>query len=87
MTIVAASVPQVDVPRFLLDTNIYLELADGPLSAHESRLVAVAAHRTPPLFWACEIVFDELVYRIRADDHLPAEGARLPSLRHPGRRE
>jgi hypothetical protein len=55
MTAVATPVPVVEAPKLLLDTNVYLDLGDGLLSGLEKRLLAIAAHRTPPLFWACEI--------------------------------
>jgi hypothetical protein len=62
-------------PRLLLDTNIYRHI-DGRLAGQNERLLRVAAHRTPPLLWACEITFDELVYRIRRDDSQEFERCR-----------
>jgi hypothetical protein len=54
-----------EAPRLLLDTNIYLDLADGRLAHAEAQFLKLAAHRSPPLFWASEITFDELVCRMR----------------------
>jgi len=50
-------------PKLLLDTNVYLDLADGHLPAEGERLKVVAAHRDPPLLWSCQIVLDELICR------------------------
>jgi hypothetical protein len=58
----------IEPPRLLLDTNVYLDLADRRLLAVEKRLDAIAAHRDPPLFWACELTFDELVCHITEDE-------------------
>lgn len=50
-------------PKLLLDTNVYLDLADGHLPADGERLKTIAEHRDPPLLWSCQIVLDELVCR------------------------
>jgi predicted nucleic acid-binding protein len=54
-----------EAPKLLLDTNIYLDLVDGRLTRAEAQLLKLAAQRTPPLFWACEVTLDELVCRMR----------------------
>ncbi len=50
-------------PKLLLDTNVYLDLADGLLPSEGERLEAIAGHRYPPLLWSCQITSDELVSR------------------------
>jgi hypothetical protein len=55
-------------PRLLLDTNVYFRLADRRLPGIRDRLLKVAAHKTPPLFWSCEVPFDELLCRLDPDD-------------------
>lgn len=63
-------------PKLLLDTNVYLDLADGTLGDDLGRrLAAIAAHRDPPLLWACQVTFDELVC------HLPDGPATFPLYR------
>jgi hypothetical protein len=57
-----------EAPKLLLDTNVYLNLADGLLTRAEAQLIKLAGHRSPPLLWACPIAFDELVCRIWPDD-------------------
>jgi hypothetical protein len=50
-----------------------VHLGDRRLADHRERLVRVAAHTTPPLFWACEITFDELLCRLFPDDQAEFE--------------
>lgn len=57
-----------EAPRFLLDTNVYVDLADGLLGDRRERLLKVAAQATLPLFWACEVTFEELMARLRLSD-------------------
>lgn len=66
MTTATTAIPasgEAQVPKLLLDTNVYLDLADGLLPTESKRLEAIAAHRDPPLLWTCQIPFDELVCR------------------------
>ena len=65
MSVAVASPPRADPPRLLLDTNVYVDLAEGLLPSEGARLLKIAAHRTPPLVWACEITFDELICHVR----------------------
>ena len=65
MSVAVASPPRADPPRLLLDTNVYVDLAEGLLPSEGARLLRIAAHRTPPLVWACEITFDELICHVR----------------------
>jgi predicted nucleic acid-binding protein len=58
----------LEAPRFLLDTNVYLDLVDGLRGDQRERLLKVAAHATPPLLWACEVTFEELMSRLRLSD-------------------
>jgi hypothetical protein len=55
-------------PKLLLDTNVYVDLADGKLPAEEERLESIAAHRDPPLLWACEITLGELLIRLAEEE-------------------
>ena len=55
-------------PRLLLDTNVFRDLAEGKLAPYEQRLLEVAKHRSPPLLWACPIVFEEVACHIRAEE-------------------
>jgi hypothetical protein len=64
----AGSSEMSEPPRLLLDTNVYFRLADRRLPGIRDRLLKVAKHRTPPLFWWCEVPFDELVCRLGPDD-------------------
>ena len=66
MSVAVEPSPLPEAPRLLPDTNVYLDLADGKLSAREEQLLRLAAHQDPPLFWACEITFDELVGNIHS---------------------
>lgn len=59
---------ETEAPKFILDTNVYLDLADRQLLAVEKRLDAIAKHRAPPLLWACEHTFDELVCHITDEE-------------------
>jgi hypothetical protein len=54
----------MDAPKLLLDTNIYLALAKHALGKLEGRFRQIAACRTPPLFWTCATVFEELTGHI-----------------------
>jgi hypothetical protein len=58
----------LEAPRFLLDTNVYLDLADGLLVNRRERLLKVAVQAAPPIFWACEVTFEELMSRLRLSD-------------------
>jgi hypothetical protein len=73
VTAAPAPTATTEAPKLLLDTNVDLDLADGRLASVEGPLMKLAAHRTPPLFWGCEIVFDELVCRMRPDDQADFE--------------
>jgi hypothetical protein len=79
MTTATIAVPVSDeqqTPKLLLDTNVYLDLADGTLGDDVGRRLArIAAHRDPPLLWACGVTFDELVC------HLPDGPATFPLYR------
>jgi hypothetical protein len=63
-------------PKLLLDANIFRQLAHGELAAFENRLLALAAHRSPPLLWTCPITFDEIACHIRSE-----EADRFPQFR------
>jgi hypothetical protein len=68
MTAAPLSIAGGSPPKLLLDTNVFRDLAEGKLAAYEERLLEVAKHRSPPLLWACPIVFEEIACHIRAKE-------------------
>jgi hypothetical protein len=58
-----------EAPRLLLDTNVYLNLVGQRFASQGERMRAVSRRASQPLFWACGITFEELVGRIRPEDH------------------
>jgi hypothetical protein len=64
----SSEVVRAEAPRLLLDTQIFRYLAGSTLDHQKNRLLRIAELRTPPLFWACEITFEELVSHVRSEE-------------------
>ena len=62
-----AETPLPVVPKLLLDSNVFRDLAEGNFREFEGRLLRLAQIRTPPVLWTCPIVVDEIACHIRPE--------------------
>jgi hypothetical protein len=68
VTAALTDVPVPVVPRLLLDSNVFRDLAEGNLRPFEGRLLRLAEIRTPPVLWTCPLVVDEIACHIRVQE-------------------
>ncbi len=68
MTAAPSSTPTHGAPKLLFDANVFRDLAVGRFPQYEQRLMRASECRTPPLFWACPLTFEELVCHVREEE-------------------